>query len=307
MLSRVENILVMRGGALGDFILTLPVLAALRGRFPKARLNILGYPRVAALAQAGGCADAVAPLEAPRLARMFAADAPMMEEFAGYDLLVSYIYDPEGIWRANIQRSAPNAFYVTGPHRPDDAGALHATEALLAPLAAIGIHEANPVPRLNLGPAVASLGLALHPGSGSERKNWPETHWADLLRLIMERTRWHCLLIGGEAEVGKLERLQNAARSASGFAEERLEVAQNLDLVELGRRLQRRDFFVGHDSGVTHLAAALGRRGLVLWGESNMAVWRPRGDRMEIMRAAGGLSRLPVADVFGKLTAASIV
>ena len=52
-----ESILVIRGGAIGDFVLTLPVLAALRAHFPEHRLEVLGNPRIARLAQYGGDAD----------------------------------------------------------------------------------------------------------------------------------------------------------------------------------------------------------------------------------------------------------
>ena len=60
---KAQRILVIRGGAIGDFILTLPVLAALRDRFPQAEIEVLGYPRVASLALSGGLAKAVHALE----------------------------------------------------------------------------------------------------------------------------------------------------------------------------------------------------------------------------------------------------
>ena len=55
--------------------------------------------------------------------------------------------------------------------------------------------------------------------------------------------------------------------------------------------------FIGHDSGVTHLAAALDLPGLVLWGPSNEAVWRPMSDQMRLLRDDRGLDALPVETV----------
>ena len=46
----MAKILVIRGGAIGDFILTLPVLSALQAQFPQAELEVLGYPHIASLA-----------------------------------------------------------------------------------------------------------------------------------------------------------------------------------------------------------------------------------------------------------------
>jgi len=66
------KILVIRGGAIGDFILTLPAIAALRQQFPLAHLEVLGYPHIVQLAQAGGLVDRVQAIEARALAGFFA-------------------------------------------------------------------------------------------------------------------------------------------------------------------------------------------------------------------------------------------
>lgn len=300
----VKNALVMRGGALGDFILTLPVLAALRSHFPGVRLELLAYPRYGALAQAAGLADAVASVESPAFARFFVPDARPDRWFARFQLVVSYLHDPGGVLRANILRSAPRAHFLSGPHRPDESLSLHAADALLEPLATLGLRAPDSIPRLDLGhrPLPPGGWLALHPGSGSPRKNWPEENWRELLRLLLEKTGFSCLLVGGEAEQDRLNRLRDSL-SGIQFNPSRLALAQNLPLVELARRLCACDAFIGHDSGITHLAAALGLPGLVLWGESNQIVWRPRASQMTILRYSGGLSRLPVPAVFGNVTA----
>jgi len=297
----VRRILVFRGGALGDFILTLPAIAALRRRFPAARLEILGYPAFASLAEAAGLADAIHPIEAPALAPMFIEGAPQLPPPLFHcDLAVSYLYDPALVFERNFLRHAPGAQFIRGPHRPDERANIHAADALLAPLRELQIFDADPQPRLNLGdakPADAGAWLALHPGSGSEAKNWPETHWRDLLGLILANTSWNCLLIGGEAEGERLRRLAPATSP-------RVRLAQNLPLVELARQMARCAGFIGHDSGVTHLAAALGLPGVVLWGPSNIHVWRPRSDKMKIVRDDAGLSALAVHRVFGEIRAA---
>jgi heptosyltransferase-2 len=134
--------------------------------------------------------------------------------------------------------------------------------------------------------------VALHPGSGSERKNWPEAQWAELLQLLVSTTALSLLLVGGEAEGDRLQRL------AGPLPAERVKTAQNLTLVTLGQRLQECLGFIGHDSGIAHLAAALGLPGLVLWRESVEAVWRPRSPRMKILNASGNLDALEVIREF---------
>jgi heptosyltransferase-2 len=105
-----NKILVIRGGAIGDFILTLPVLSALRQQFPETRLELLGYPHIAQLALAGGLVDAVRSIEARALAGFFAQggrlDPELADYFSSFALILSYLYDPDGIFQENIARIA---------------------------------------------------------------------------------------------------------------------------------------------------------------------------------------------------------
>ena len=97
------KILVIRGGAIGDFILTLPAIAALRQQFPQAHLEILGYPHIAQLAQIGGLVNRVQSIEARALAGFFARGGELAGDLAGYfsgfNIIVSYLYDPDEIFR----------------------------------------------------------------------------------------------------------------------------------------------------------------------------------------------------------------
>jgi heptosyltransferase-3 len=297
------KILVIRGGAIGDFILTLPVLSALRAHFPDTGLEVLGYAHIAALAQAGGLVDAVRSIESRALASFFARGAALPGElgdyFAGFNIILSYLYDPDGIFQANVGECS-KAQFIAGPHRPVESEGVHAAEVFLRPLQRLAIFDADPVPRLRV--PTRTLGshepvVALHPGSGSEQKNWPETCWADLLQLLVRQTDWHFLLVGGEAEGDRLERLARALPA------ERYSLARGLPLTELASRMAGRRGFVGHDSGISHLAAALGLPGLVLWGPTLEAVWRPRSEQTQVLRRSGGLASITPATVFERLQA----
>src|SRR5262245_32500680 len=174
------KILVIRGGAIGDFILTLPVFSALRRHFPRAPPEILGYRHIADLGRFGRLANEVRSIEARPLAGFFVPEGELTRElqdyFAGFAIILSYLYDPSGVFQANVARCS-KAQFIAGPHRPDDNASIHATEVFLKPLERLAIFEADPEPRLVLAPQASSFGhLALHPGSGSESKNWPESN-----------------------------------------------------------------------------------------------------------------------------------
>ena len=293
------RILVIRGGAIGDFILTLPAIAALRRQFPQAHLEVLGYPHIAQLAVAGGLADRVQPIEARGLAGFFARggtlEPDLVDYFSEFDLVISYLYDPDEIFKTNVGRCLVKQFIV-GPHRPDEADRTHATQVYLKPLERLAIFDADPVPRLSFNPQPSTLNqLALHPGSGSEKKNWPETKWAGLIQQIIATTRWNLLLVGGEAEGERLRRL------AAVLPPARCSIAQGLPLAELAQRIQSCAAFVGHDSGITHLAAAVGLPCVVLWADTLEEVWRPQGEPLVILKEITGVRAISVEKVMNEL------
>jgi heptosyltransferase-2 len=298
------KILIIRGGAIGDFILTLPAIAAVRRQFPQTHLEVLGYPHIVQLALAGGLVDRVQSIEARALAGFFARNGTLEPELADYfsefDVIVSYLYDPDEIFKTNVSRCSP-AHFIVGPHRPDEEVRIHATQVYLKPLERLAIFDADPVPRLRLEPAAspvrngadqhAPLTLAIHPGSGSERKNWPEAKWSELIQSLVQTTSLNLLLVGGEAEGDRLQRLAAALPPA------RLRVAQSMPLPELARLLQRCTAFVGHDSGISHLAAALDLPVLILWADSAEEIWRPPHGNVAVLKNSSGLNAITVAQV----------
>lgn len=308
----VGKILIVRGGAIGDFILTLPVLAALRGHFPNAHIEVLGYPHIVRLALAGGLVDRVQSIEARALAGFFARGGELAEDlvdyFSEFDLIVSYLYDPDKIFELNVGRST-RAHFIAGPHRPNEKAGLHATKAYLKPLERLAIFDADHVPHLEIGLLAGSLEpasvlarmpeacpvLALHPGSGAEQKNWPEARWAELLQHLMNATDFNLLVVGGEAESERLQRL------TATLPPVRTRVARSLPLTELARLLARCDAFIGHDSGISHLAAAVGLPGLILWADTLEEVWRPPSEKVSVLRHPAGLAALPLSRVVQSL------
>ena len=292
---KAPRILVIRGGAIGDFILTLPVLAALRDHFPRADIEVLGYPRVASLALTGGLAKAVHAIESPGLASFFARDGSFdlewREFFGQFAIVISYLFDPDGIFETNVKSCGPRQF-IAAQHRPDEAKSIHASDVFLKPLEQLTIFDGDPVARLELpGLAKRENWLALHPGSGSEGKNWPEQNWRKLVAYLIDYSPLNLLLVGGEAEGAQLQRL------AKDLLAERVQLAQHVPLSELAPRLAECSGYIGHDSGVTHLASALGLPTLVLWAKSDEKIWRPLGQRVRVLNQHSDLAELTLETV----------
>ncbi len=290
-----QRALVIRGGALGDFLLTLPVLHALREAAPDSQLQVLAYPGVAALAKASGLVDDVRSIEYGPLAGFFTRgtvlDPALRDYFGSFDLVVSYLYDPDGILAGNL-RAAGVRRLIEGPHRPGQN--VHAIDQLAAPLAELGLPLAGRAVRLRIKPKIETkdLLLAIHPGSGSVAKNWPPERWLELAEHFLQEDNVHLAIAGGEADAGTLRVLQRLK------ANPRVEFWQNLQLTELAERLAAARLYLGHDTGVSHLAATVGTPSLLLFGPTEPGVWAPPHEHVRVLRAPRGrLEDLSVSSV----------
>jgi heptosyltransferase-2 len=116
--------------------------------------------------------------------------------------------------------------------------------------------------------------LALHPGSGSPEKNWPVDRFAAVPRALSPSRPW--LLVIGPAE-------EEAAAALGGLPD--VVVARSMPARVLGTVLRDAGCFLGHDSGVSHLAAGFGAPVLALFGPTDPATWIPVGRRVQVLRA----------------------
>ena len=291
--SGIGNVLVIRGGAIGDFVLTLPVLYALRGS--ANRLAVLGLPAVAPLAVAGDLADEWRSLEGREWASWFIAggtcDSDTATWLADFDTVVSYLHDPDGVFERNL-KNIKQLHYVSGEHK---SSGKPMTESLAEPLKELGVMQCDAHFQLEVTceplPWKGNW-LAVHPGSGSERKNWAEENWRKLFKRINEETNWNILLIGGEAEVGRIDRL------AADLSSTRVAKADGWPLVRLAGALANCSLFAGVDSGIRQLAEVVGLSGVAIWRDRNVLEWGPRDERWEILH---GLESTSVCVMFTAL------
>lgn len=293
MEPKQPRVLVIRGGAIGDFILTLPAIRLLRENIPGCHLEVLGYPGIIDLAVKAGLAEAVRSLEHRTMAPLFAKGATIDEGLVAYlrsfNVVVSYLYDPDGHFRASLERVGVKCL-VECPHRIQP-GKGHATLQLAKPLEALAMF---PEPTNWGRPIFASQAplatgadrrIAVHLGSGSEKKNWPLVNWLALGREILaDNPDARLALITGEAEAerGVTEHIRTAGH---GLACEHWE---GLSLVELADRLSTCQLFVGHDSGISHLAAACGVPCVLLFGPTDPELWAPVQPSVKVLRALDG-------------------
>ncbi len=284
----------------------------MRDAYPHAHIEILGYKNIAVLAEHRFYAQAVRSIEYGPLASFFAKNselsADLADYFASFDLIVSYLYDPDGIFEMNLRRCGVENL-IQGPGKIDNHG--HAAEQLARPIQEIGApisdfaaklypsSEDRQVAAKFLGDDTGII-IAFHPGSGSEKKNWPLENWIDLGNHLLSQKDFggSIMIICGEADEDQVARLESI------WANRRVRFANGLPLPHLAALLENA-IFVGHDSGISHLAAAAGANCILLFGPTDPEVWGPRNENVRMIRAPNGkIGSIAVQDVAEAVTVA---
>jgi heptosyltransferase-3 len=307
------NVLFIRGGGLGDLIVTLPTLRLLRERWPDAHIEILGHPRLAEIAVKRFYLDAARSVNHGPLSAFFTPRAVLdpgwMEYIGDFDLVLSYFYDPDGLFRLNLERCKPGEILTHPPRVPEDfhRPAARHFAGMVGPL---GLALADDVSSEvfpssdDVAGAQAFLNgmkpgtrfVAIHPGSGGETKNWPREQWAELgRRITAEIPGTMLLLIDGEADAVAVEFLVAEWKDVPHLR------ARWLPLPILAAVLREVAIFLGHDSGITHLAAAA-RKDLpiiALFGPTDPGVWAPPRPGVRVLRGDPTIRNIGLAEVYG--------
>ena len=311
----MQHILVMRGGAIGDVILTLPALGALRQVFPQASLAVMGNPGRLVLAQHPAYADELLDIERWDVYRLFSQHARVSAELATYlgarDMVLAYLPGADGTFAQRLRGLCAGQVIVWSPH---PTPGWHSSAHLLRPIEAFLSAPYDPCPRVYLDPlAVAAAEhfwqtaglpdtgvIAVHPGSGGPAKLWPLSGWQQVLAWVAHQ-HLPCLIVSGPAE------RQRVAALLQGAPPYHWPCAEQLPLLHLAALLARCRVLVGHDSGITHLAAAVGTTTLALFGPTEPLVWGPRSRQSCVLQppSAGALTlaALPPEVVIEVLTA----
>jgi len=264
----VTRRLVIRPGAIGDFVLSLPAIEFL-GQGTDYVEVWCASPNVP-LARPADHARSIAStgldwLELPGVEK----PAPLVHGLRSFDSIVSWYGGNRQAFRSAVNDlGLPVRFLRALP--PPEAS-MHAADFFLWEAGGAG----RALPRLQCPERRASF-AAIQPFSGSPRKNWPLEKYRVLARRLEPHlpVKW-C--------AGPEEDLPGAVRID--------------DLWDLACWLRGAVVYAGNDSGITHLAAATGVPVVALFGSTDPGVWGPRGSRVRILRAEP-LERLPVEDVY---------
>jgi hypothetical protein len=245
--------LIVRPGGIGDFILSLPALECLRPDEVWTAARHLSLVRFAASRSISATGlDLLGVAEPP---------ARLIENLRSFDSILSWYGSNRPEFRVAVRKlDLPFAFF---PALPDSGATMHAADFYLEQIRTIAACASDGMPRIACDVPRENFAV-IHPFSGSAKKNWRLEKFRDLAR--------------------RLERVM-PVEWCSGPEDPPLEGAVRIDdLYDLACWLARARLYIGNDSGITHLAAAVGTPVLALFGPTNPEVWAPRGPHVRIAK-----------------------
>jgi heptosyltransferase III len=279
---------------MGDIILSLPALALLRKRFPSARLTIAGnIDHLTPLVY--GYADRVLSLSALPIHRLYMdEDLPPEERifWRACDRIISWTGAGNPTFEKRMREIHPDA--CIGAWKPKPADARHVSQLFADSLDPVVSSGKALIPaRIILDSNMREKGrrwliehgwnerdflLAIHPGAGSRMKRWPLDRFIELTRYLSVQEMERPLLIEGPAERGLARHIAQALSTSRVLLIE----AAPLDL--LAAVIEKCRLFIGNDSGLAHLAAALNVPCMVLFGPTAPEHWAPLGSHVRVVR-----------------------
>ncbi len=292
-----NKVLAIFPGALGDFICFLPALKTLAA---DRTLDLLARTEYGDLAPT---TVQVHSLERYEISRLFVAGAEDDERLKSFFSRYRFVYswmgsrEPDFVRRLQVLSKGRIRVFPFRPPRSE----MHISDYYLSCVEAKCSRKIMPAfpfhcSALNWSWQFCRQSglegkkiLALAPGSGAKEKNWP----VQFYRVVAE---WWEKKLGGKVLVvlGPTEE----DRKEEAFWSNAL-VVRGLDLGKLAALLTRCHLYVGNDSGVTHLSAALGVETIALFGPTDPSEWAPRGERVTVITRK--ISCSPCADSVRKL------
>ncbi|MBF6569280.1 MAG: glycosyltransferase family 9 protein [Candidatus Binataceae bacterium] len=291
------RVLVIFPGAIGDLICLAPCLWHLRRKFPHAALELMARGELVRLATGRLGINRGESIDRSEVAALFvefvrAPDASVTL-FGGYQKIYSFFAAGNPVFRRMLQRAC--AGDVTFHNfRPESSG--HIAAAYLESIGAGTDKIDYRIELLNSDLEAAKAALravkliendcaVIFPGSGGPAKNWPLVNYLELV----PRLPLKAVFVIGPAEEDYAPLINRAGLAA----------ISNLELPTVAAIAKLARFFIGNDSGVSHLAAAAGARGVVLFGPTDPDRWRPLG-------AVRVISRMPFSSLSVDLVSATV-
>lgn len=299
---KMQRGLIVQPGAIGDCILTLPLAAYMKDTLDLGGIDILGHTEYIGFLPGRSCVDSVRSIDSIDVHRLFAEanqfvlkdQDPLINAFRDYGWIVTFLGKPNSNFEQNLIFTANcshSAEVITLSMKPPEGFSKHLADFYIRQFieqsdfslqrqtiqtgdCLIKATEAD----INTGKELLrEIGLGfgeklkvIQPGSGGTKKCWHIENFLAVAKELDSRGVEIIFLLGP----AETERYSDATIKKISSVGKCL---TDLSLIQVLGLLSCVDGFIGNDSGITHLAAALGVRTYSIYGPTNPEVYKSIG------------------------------
>lgn len=308
-----DRILVIRQhNQMGDMMLAIPALRAIKETYPHARVGVVSSTLNAGVLANSPYVDRVftydktRPLTGVRLIRHLRAErfdlAIVLHTVSfSFTSLILAVLSRANVRIGSTSRAIGDSLtgsYLSITLPLPDAAALermNEAEHNLFPLRAVGITTDNLAPLMVPSPESerwaeafarehwreATLRLGVHPGAGKTQNIWPPENFAAVVDALSRRREVSLVVIEGPRDAASVAAFARAC-SVRG------EVVRGKSISDVAALLKRADLVICNDTGVMHVAAAAGAHVLAVFGPTDPVRWAPLCNGLTVVRAPEG-------------------
>jgi heptosyltransferase III len=288
-----RSLVIVHPGSLGDVLLAVPAIRRLGARYSGREILLVAQESISRLLFACGLIDDWMSWEGPAGAGLFSSGVPLPCKLKVWlnrcDIAVAWMDDNEDALRAKFEEFGIAEIRIQSPfssalHTRHQSHRFLETVEESADDGSLGRFTQVPPSMVEEGTAcLERIGIPrgrpfvlVHPGSGSAHKCLDPITIARIIQRLAQQDLLP-VVIEGPADQQAVERVLQVISS-------RPPILRNLDLTTLVGVLVQARFLLGHDSGVTQLAALFGVRTIAVFGPTDPARWAPLGDHVAIVR-----------------------
>jgi ADP-heptose:LPS heptosyltransferase len=303
---------ILQPGGIGDCILTLPLAEYMKEAVCKGGVDIIGHTEYIGILPGRSCVDAVRSMDSMELHRLFEKkeefelaepdESGLIMSFADYTWIVTFLggadsdFEQNLIFTANCSHSAE---VMVLEMKPKEGGSKHISdfyreqfitqsgvsgeerrESGIKPLIKATQADRNSGREIldEAGVSQTDRPVIIHPGSGGAHKCWNIDNFLAIAKMLTSKGAEAVFVLGPAEE----ERFDDLTRAKIRVV---AKVLANLSLREVVSVMSCARGYLGNDSGITHLAAALGLPTAAIFGPTEPAVYGPLGPAVTILRS----------------------
>lgn len=288
-----SNLLIIHPGAMGDVLLSIPAIRALRQAAPSMKVGLLANGQIAELLVACGEIHQFFSLDRSGFSCLLSGQtngiSPALRAFMEKGIsVVGWMKDDDGKIAAQFKGMGIHNCVVCSPHSSEVQG----THQSIRFLHGTGFDRMSPLEswELQLPQATQKQGkellhtkllkqegppVCIHPGSGSPHKCFRPSLFAELVKDLQKQGAFPVLL-QGPADAKQVMAVRDACANPPP-------IIHDVSIPQLAGILSAMNLFVGHDSGATHLAAALSVKTIALFGPTDPQQWAPLGPKVHVL------------------------